>query len=145
MNDLAGYLGMHQEITELVLVLGTGSNAALVYDLCSVIKLDKLVLAVPAGKLEKEVQNILQRIAYEEKAYLPKRVEWRTDQGLYAYTAETEQMALLFDAPWNTEEVIAFCRLKPRYLAGISDRKKVNAFQIWEVYRKVSDGIYLLS
>lgn len=145
MNDLSGYLGMHQEITELVLVLGTGSNAALVYDLCSVIKLDKLVLSVPTEKLKKEVQNTFQTMAYEEKVFLPKCVEWRTNPELYTYTAETENMALLFDAPWQTEEVIALCSLKPRYLAGISDRKKVNVFQIWETFRTISEGIYLLS
>lgn len=145
MNDLVGYLGMHQEIRELFLVLGTESSAALVYDICSAIKLDKLVLAVPTGKLEKEVQSIFQRLAYEEKGYFPKKLEWRSDEERCTYTADTENMALLFDAPWNAEEVIEFCSLRPRYLAGILDRKRVNAFQIWEKYRTICEGIYLLA
>ena len=145
MNDIAGYLGTHQEIKELILVLGTESSPAFVYDICSVIKLDKLVLAVPIDALKREIQSMFCKAAFEESGYLPKKVEWIATAELCACTAETETMALLFDAPWKTEEVTALSGLKPKYLAGISDRKKVNTFQIWEKYRTISEGMYLLS
>ena len=71
MNDIVGFLGTHQEIRELLLVMGTKSSAALVYDVCSMVKLDRLVLAVPDTELKKEVQKAVQRLRYETADYVP--------------------------------------------------------------------------
>ncbi len=145
MNDIVGFLGMHQEIRELLLVMGTKSGAALVYDVCSMVKLDRLVLAVPDTELKKEVQKALQRLRYETADYVPAHLEWIAREDAGKVCPETEQMALLLDAPNTTEEALAFLDKKPAYLIGTIDKTKINAFRIWEMYRKTASHIYLVS
>lgn len=144
MNDIVGYLGAHHKIKELILVLGTGSSA-LVYDVCNMAKLDRLILAVSTSDLKKEIQKMFERLMCEETFHMPADLVWISVKELCSYSWHSDTAAIMFDALHTTEEVLALSGLKPKYLIGIMDKKKLNAFRIWETYRGISQYIYLLS
>ncbi len=145
MNDIVGYLGTHHEIRELAVVLGVKSSAALVYDICNITRLDKLVLAAPTIELKKEIRKMFRELMREEEPHMPAEIEWISIENICSCRSGTENMAVMFDSLSTTEEILELSCLSPKYLIGIMDRKKVNSFLIWEKYREVSQYIYLVS
>ena len=145
MNDIVAYLGTHHEIKELVLVLGVKSSAALVYDVCRIVQLDSLVLVALEEDIKKEVQKMFQKMQCGSGMHMPGRIEWTGAEGILAYQAQTNHLALMFDSLEQAEQVNVFSVIKPRYLIGMVNRQEIHPVKIWEAYRKVCEYIYILS
>ncbi|MCI9122584.1 MAG: glycosyltransferase [Eubacterium sp.] len=143
MNDIISYLGAHNEIKEVVLKLGAESNAALVCDICSMVKLDRLVICVFTDDLEKEIRKLLQKLQNEPDCCVPKTVEWYLRGDICNYHAQTEYMALIIDGLNTLEAVIEPAVIKPKYLIGVMNRRNINVVRVWERYRQETDHIYI--
>lgn len=145
MNNMVLFLSSEPQIREVALLLGIESSPALICDICRTQKLDYLTVYAPTPKFMKETEQLLEDFRYEQNFHLPEHLEILLDENPMNYQKKTDQMVLVFDALPDNEAVLSLSDLRPQYLVGTLCTTKMNSFKIWEVFRLVSEHIYILS
>lgn len=145
MNQIAWYISTHPEIKEVILLCGTESKAELVADICRLQPLKKLLIFTSTKEQKKNLSDFLEAAHYEEPSNLPKEICLINREELLDYSPSSTEFALVFDSLSKNEEILPYVAMAPKFLIGTLCKDQMNAFTIWEKYRKVSDEIHILS
>ena len=145
MNQVVLFVAAHPQIHEILLVGGVQCSENLIFELCMNQPLRQLSIFVPTEEQRKKVEKIIEMMQCSHKDILPNSIKLLSEKELANYSPKTSSFALLFDALKNDEELLHFTSLNPAYLAGTLCKNDMNAFKIWESYRKISEEIYIVS
>lgn len=145
MNQVVLFVAAHPQIHEILLVGGAQCSENLIFELCMNQPLRQLSIFVPTEEQRKKVEKIIEMMQCSHKDILPNSIKLLSEKELANYSPKTSSFALLFDALKNDEELLHFTSLNPAYLAGTLCKNDMNAFKIWESYRKISEEIYIVS
>lgn len=145
MNNLVLYLSSQPQIQEAVLVMGTNTSEWLACDICRSIHLKHFSIYIPTRELSHKMRHALERFRAEEPSHVPENMKILTKKELLSYQPVTDNPALIFDSPADEKEIMELCFLRPYFLIGALNKDKMNAFHIWETYRKISRHIYIVS
>ena len=145
MKSFVQFLGSNPGIKNIVLTLGVDSEIDTVWEICRNLQLDTLSVYVPTDEQKKDVLSAFGVFAHEACELIPKEFKVSLVSEIREYRRNEGLTALVFVQPSSHESVNMLDFIRPDFLVGEVDAKELNAYLIWEAYRKTASHIYIVS
>jgi len=143
-NDLVLFLASRPQCKEVVLLLGSFSDEALPAQICRIMVLEHLTVVTGNGALRVKAQNALRHLEADEPSCLPCGLQFLTPEEARAYQRLSDGLALCFDSPASSETVLQYASLSPAYVYGAAREGAIDAFYLWESFRKTAVELYIV-
>ena len=145
MDQLARHIIEVPEIKNILFVCGVESSADLICEICKELKLDRIMVIASTLDIKHAIRNKLRNAAYETESRMCSVSYLKAEDVLSGTSEKLNKFAVCFDGINTPDKIIRYAKLKPKYVFGAANKDDVNAFLVWEVFRKCSEKICLIS